>query len=280
MQVIPITNLSEEWAAPYAQLPHTKVATADEIANVHTSTLSHHMICESLYVIKLAAKLGLTFNSLLIDERHLERVQQEVSKYLPQDTLCYTASRSLLSQLVGFEVTRGYFACVRRPATTSFNELICTGKTFAVLDNLVDVTNVGALFRNAAALGIDGVILSPFCPDPLNRRSMRVSMGTVLQIPWTVAPHPWPAACFEAFSNHGIKTLGFALDANALPLQDLPLSSHTARALFFGTEGEGLSPQVLRELDTLVTIPMQHGVDSLNVAASSAIAFWELGKHS
>lgn len=234
------------------------------------------IICESLYVIQLAARLGLAFRSVLVDERHLQRLLDLIPSLGDLDIPIYVASREVMSGIVGFRVTRGYLACVDRPRPASAEDILSSSSRIAVVEGLVDVSNMGALFRSAAALGVDGVLLAPTCADPLSRRSIRVSMGTVFQVPWAPAPLPWAGGVFEALRAHGFESVAMALDDRAVPLGDPSLAKADKLALFFGTEGTGLTEEVLASVDRTVIIPMSHGVDSLNVAASSAVAFWEL----
>lgn len=167
-------------------------------------------------------------------------------------------------------------AAARRPAARGLRDVLEGARSVAVLEGLVDVSNLGAIFRNAAALGVDGVVLAPECADPLNRRAVRVSMGNVFLVPWAVAPRPWPEALLGELRQRGFETVAMALDERAVRMDDPSLRKSQGTALFFGTEGTGLTRPVLDGVDRTVIIPMARGVDSLNVAASSAVAFWEL----
>lgn len=234
------------------------------------------VILESLFVIKLAFERGLDVVSVLVDERHVDALASAVSGLGEKDVDVLVADRGLLSQVTGFNVTRGYMAAARRPAARGLRDVLEGARSVAVLEGLVDVSNLGAIFRNAAALGVDGVVLAPECADPLNRRAVRVSMGNVFLVPWAVAPRPWPEALLGELRQRGFETVAMALDERAVRMDDPSLRKSQGTALFFGTEGTGLTRPVLEGVDRTVIIPMARGVDSLNVAASSAVAFWEL----
>lgn len=234
------------------------------------------VILESLFVIKLAFERGLDVVSVLVDERHVDALASAVSGLGEKDVDVLVADRGLLSQVTGFNVTRGYMAAARRPAARGLRDVLEGARSVAVLEGLVDVSNLGAIFRNAAALGVDGVVLAPECADPLNRRAVRVSMGNVFLVPWAVAPRPWPEALLGELRQRGFETVAMALDERAVRMDDPSLRKSQGTALFFGTEGTGLTRPVLDGVDRAVIIPMARGVDSLNVAASSAVAFWEL----
>ena len=234
------------------------------------------MVLESLNVIEAAVGQGIRLSSVLVDERHLDTLLARIPTLATGETPLYVADRATLSAISGFPVSRGYFAEARRPRSRDFGQVVCDARRLVVLEALTDVTNVGALFRSASALGADGVVLAPTCADPLNRRSIRVSMGTVLQIPWCVAPTPWPTAALGALGERGYLRVGMALVDGALRLDDPALKGHERLALLFGGEGWGLSAEALAACDCHVVIPMAQGVDSLNVAASSAVALWEL----
>lgn len=234
------------------------------------------MILESLNVIEAAVGQGVVLRSVLVDERHLETLLERIPVLATDGTPVYVANRATLSAISGFRVSRGYFAEAQRSRPHDFWQLAPGARRLVVLEALTDVTNVGALFRSASALGADGVVLAPMCADPLNRRSIRVSMGTVFQVPWCVAPTPWPAVALDALGQWGYLRAGMALVDGALRLDDPTLKRHERLALLFGGEGWGLSAKALAACDCPVAIPMAHGVDSLNVAASSAVALWEL----
>lgn len=182
-----------------------------------------------------------------------------------------------LEKLTGYDVIRGLLAAMRRPAGLAVDEAITGARSIAVLENLVDVSNVGAIFRNAAALNVDAVLLAPRCADHLSRRAIRVSMGTVFQVPWAQVPEElWVDGLMQALHTEGFVATALALSDTAAPLTDIKCSASEKHALFFGSEGYGLDQHTIEACDRAAIIPMAHEVDSLNVAASSAVAFWEL----
>ena len=191
----------------------------------------------------------------------------------------YTADRETLASLTGYELTRGVLCALRRPKLPSVEELCKNARRVAVLESIVDPTNVGAIFRSAAALNTDAVLVTPTCCDPLYRRSVRVSMGTVFQIPWTrigSAPADWPEKGMEQLRALGFKTAAMALSDDSVSIDDEMLCAEEKLAVILGTEGDGLSHRTIAGCDYTVRIPMSHEVDSLNVAAASAVAFWQL----
>lgn len=239
-------------------------------------------IAESPTVIEVAMGAGCVPVSFLTDECLLNSgaVENIISK-LPEDTPIYTASRELLTSLTGFELTRGALCAMKRPSLPSVEELCRDARRIAVFEEITDSTNIGALFRSAAALNIDAVLVTPTCCDPLCRRAVRVSMGTVFQVPWTrigQTKADWPAKMQE-LKDLGFKTLAMALRNDTVDIDDEQLHREEKLAIILGTEGTGLTPKTIDECDYTVKIPMAHGVDSLNVGAAGAIAFWELGKY-
>lgn len=274
MAISRIKDLSDSRLDPYLRLSERQLRSV-----LHPDEAL--VILESLFVIKLAFERGLDVVSVLVDERHVDALASAVSGLGEKDVDVLVADRGLLSQVTGFNVTRGYMAAARRPAARGLRDVLEGARSVAVLEGLVDVSNLGAIFRNAAALGVDGVVLAPECADPLNRRAVRVSMGNVFLVPWAVAPRPWPGALLGELRQRGFETVAMALDERAVRMDDPSLRNPSLRksqgtALFFGTEGTGLTRPVLDGVDRTVIIPMARGVDSLNVAASSAVAFWEL----
>lgn len=233
------------------------------------------MIAESRFVIEVALERGLTPLSLLLDERHLASMEGIIAQ-LGDEVPVYVATREVMSAITGFEVTRGYLCALRRPQPRPLDQVLEGARRVAVLEGIVDVTNVGAIFRSAAALGVDAVLLAPGCTDPLSRRALRVSMGCVLKVPWARLPKPWPQAAADVLHEQGFTCAALALRDDALALDDPRLAGIDRLALFLGTEGTGLTQRALDACDTSVIIPMANGVDSLNVAAAAAIAFWEL----
>ena len=234
------------------------------------------LVAESRNVIDVALAQGLEPLSFLVDESHLASAADLFAR-APEEVPVFVLPQEQLERLCGFKVTRGLLACFRRPAERGVAEILDGARNVVVLEDLVDVTNVGALFRSAAALGADAVLLSPRCADPLCRRAVRVSMGTVFQVPWTrVEAGAWPAACADELRGRGFSLSALALTDDALPIDDPDLDLGQRRALFFGCEGRGLTKAALAACDQALINPMARGVDSLNVAASSAVAFWQL----
>lgn len=235
-------------------------------------------IAESPKVIARALDAGFTPLSYLMERKHIEGQAAELldrSGSVP----VYTADREVLAALTGYELTRGILCAMRRPKLPAVEELLKDAKRVAVLEGIVDSTNLGAIFRSAAALNIDAILTTPTCCDPLNRRSVRVSMGTVFQIPWTVigeTPADWPHPGMERLRALGFKTAAMALSERSVPIDDPHVSGEQRLAIVLGTEGDGLAADTIAACDYSVKIPMSHGVDSLNVAAASAVAFWEL----
>lgn len=238
-------------------------------------------IAESPTVIEVAMNSSCTPVSFLTDERLLKSGAVEgIIEKLPENTPIYTASRELLTSLTGFELTRGALCAMRRPSLPSVEDLCRNARRIAVFEEITDSTNIGALFRSAAALGIDAVLVTPTCCDPLCRRAVRVSMGTVFQVPWTrigETKADWPTK-MQDLKNLGFKTLAMALRNDTVDIDDEKLHQEEKLAIILGTEGTGLTPKTIDDCDYTVKIPMFHNVDSLNVGAAGAIAFWELGK--
>ena len=235
-------------------------------------------IAESLKVIQLALDAGCEPISLLVERKHIAKQAYNTITRC-KDIPIYTADNDLLAELTGFEFARGVLCAMRRPQPPSVETLCAGAQRVAVLETIMDSTNVGAIFRSAAALGIDAVLLTPSCHDPLCRRAVRVSMGTVFQIPWArIGNHPseWPQRGICRLRKLGFKTIAMALSDTALCIDSLQLASEKKLAIVLGTEGNGLSPGTIANCDFIACIPMCHNVDSLNVAAASAIAFWQL----
>ncbi len=231
-------------------------------------------IAESPKVIGTALDAGLTPVSFLMEQRHITGDAASLLARFP-DVPVYTAERELLARLTGYTLTRGVLCAMRRPAPKSPSSVIADARRVAVLEGVVDATNIGAIFRSAAALGMDAVLLSPTCCDPLTRRAVRVSMGTVFQLPWATFD-TWPAGGMEILRGAGFATCAMALRDDSLALGDERLNSIPKLAIVLGAEGDGLANGTIAACDYTVRIPMAHGVDSLNVAAASAVAFWEL----
>lgn len=228
-------------------------------------------IAESPKVIATALDAGYEPLSLLMERRHIEGDAQPILARCGEIPV-YTAERETLARLTGFELTRGVLCAMRRPRLPSVEEVCARARRVAVLEGIVDHTNVGAIFRSAAALGIDAVLVTPTCCDPFYRRAVRVSMGTVFQVPWTYLPEIWP----QTLRALGFTTAAMALCDASLPIYAPQLKKADRLAVVLGTEGDGLAESTIAACDCTVRIPMTHGVDSLNVAAASAVAFYQL----
>ncbi len=230
-------------------------------------------IAESPKVIMRALDAGCRPVSLLVERGH---VNEEAAQAIVRcgDVPVYTAPLDVLTQLTGFQLTRGMLCAMRRPQLPSVEEICAGARRIVVLDSVMNPTNVGAIFRSAAALGMDAVLLTPGSTNPLYRRSARVSMGTVFQIPWTFLGENWQAQ----LKMLGFKTAAMALRSDSVPIHDPKLAAEEKLAVILGTEGDGLADATIENADYTVLIPMYHGVDSLNVAAASAVAFYELSK--
>ena len=238
-------------------------------------------IAESPTVIEVAMQAGYTPLSLLTDKRLLGGEVEKIISALPEQTPIYTAERDLLTKMTGFELTRGCLAAFRRRPALDPTEVLRASRRVAVLEGIADSTNVGAIMRSAAALGIDAVLLTPTCCDPLCRRAVRVSMGTALLLPFATlgeSAADWPGRGMELLHSEGFATCAMALRADTVEISDPRLKGEERLAIILGTEGAGLSSETIDLSDYTVKIPMHREVDSLNVAAAAAIAFWELKK--
>lgn len=258
MQTIPITDLAAPELAPYARLTEAQL-----LNRLHPA--EGLFICESLKVIRVALAQGMKPVSFLCEEKFLLQVPE-------CGVPVYTAAREVLKGLTGYELSRGMLCCMHRPALPSVAAVLHEARRVAVIDSVVNSENTGAIFRAAASLGMDAVLLTRTCCDPLNRRACRVSMGTVFQLPWTFLDE------YNQLKENGFSTIALALTDRSVPIDAPELKAIDRMAIVMGTEGEGLSDQVLRMADHVARIPMQRGVDSLNVAAAAAVAFWELGR--
>lgn len=237
-------------------------------------------IAESPTVIEVAMQGGCEPISLLTEERLINGAVKGIIEKCG-DIPIYTADRELLTGMTGFELTRGALCAMKRPALPSLTELLKDARRVAVLEEIADSTNIGAIFRSAAALGIDAVLITPTCCDPLCRRAVRVSMGTVFLVPWTKIgerPEDWPKKGLSELHSLGFKTVAMALTDRTIAIDDSLLKSEERLAIILGTEGTGLTKATIEGCDYTVKIPMKHGVDSLNVAAAGAVAFYELTK--
>ena len=226
-------------------------------------------IAESPKVIMRALDAGCVPVSLLVERAHINAEAEEAIQRCGNVPV-YTAPLDVLTKLTGFQLTRGMLCAMRRPQLPALEDVLKNAKRVAVLEDIQNPTNVGAIFRSAAALGMDAVVLTPACSNPLYRRSARVSMGTVFQIPWTYIPG------VEVLQQHGFKTAAMALTDDSVSIDDPALLAEDKLAVVLGSEGDGLAVSTIAACDYTVKIPMYHGVDSLNVAAASAVAFWEL----
>lgn len=275
MAVIEITSLTQEGLEVYGMLTEAQLRNRLEPEK-------GIFIAESPKVIRVALDAGLEPVSLLCEQKHIEGDASDIIARCPADMPVYTGERDLLAQLTGYTLTRGVLCAMRRPIPKSLEEICRDAGRVAVLHGVVDTTNVGAIFRSAAALGIDAVLMTRDACDPLNRRVVRVSMGSVFLVPWTWLDNEDGTA---AGTVHSLRRLGFTTAAMALRydnlnIDDLRLKAANRLALIMGTEGDGLPEAVIEAADCVVKIPMHHGVDSLNVGNAAAIAFWELSKRA
>ena len=238
-------------------------------------------IAESPKVVRRALDAGYEPVSILTEDRHINGEAREVLERCP-DIPVYTAPFEVLTQLTGYKLTRGLLCAMRRRPLPRVEELCRDARRVAVLENVMNPTNVGAIIRSAAALNMDAVLLTPGCSNPLYRRAARVSMGTVFQIPWTFLGEEeagaWPREGMDYLKSLGFSTASMALHDESVDIDDPALRQEEKLALILGTEGEGLQEETIAASDHTIKIPMSHGVDSLNVAAASAVAFWELGR--
>ncbi len=270
-KIIEITDLNMPELDVYARLTEAQLRARMEAER-------GVFIAESPKVIELALNAGCIPLSLLMERRHLQRQGAPLMARCP-DIPVYTADRDVLASLTGYALTRGILCAMQRPSPRTAESLLADARRVAVLEGIVDSTNMGAIFRSAAALGMDAVLLTPTCCDPLCRRAVRVSMGTIFQVPWARigdCPEDWPQAGMELLHKNGFATAAMALDDRAISIDDVRLRQEEKLAVLLGTEGDGLSHQTIAHCDYTVMIPMEHGVDSLNVAAASAVAFWQL----
>ena len=237
-------------------------------------------IAESPKVIERGLNAGCVPVSILVEKKHVEGEAREIITRCP-DIPVYTAEFDVLTQLTGFKLTRGMLCAMRRPKLPSVEEVCSGARRIAILENVMNPTNIGAIFRSAAALNMDAVLLTPACSNPLYRRAIRVSMGTVFQIPWTFLggdEASWPGSGMQTLKEMGFKTAAMALSDDSVPIRDPRLLAEEKLAIILGTEGDGLADETIARCDYTVRIPMSHGVDSLNVAAASAVAFYQLSQ--
>lgn len=271
--IIEITDFHAPELDPYARL------TQNQLRN-RLEPEKGIFIAESPKVIDRALDAGYKPVSLLMERKQITGPAAGILSRCG-DAPVYTADREMLAELTGFELTRGVLCAFRRPAPRPVEELCKNARRVAVLEGIVDSTNVGAIFRSAAALDMDAVLINPSCCDPLCRRAVRVSMGTVFQVPWGQlgeTPADWPEKGMDILHSLGFKTAAMALSDRSVSIDDEQLAKEPKLAIVLGTEGDGLAAGTIASCDYTVKIPMSHGVDSLNVAAASAVAFWQLGK--
>ena len=270
--IIEITDFEAPELDVYARL------TEAQLLNRHKPEKGI-FIAESPKVIERALDAGCIPISMLVEHRHLESQAKAMIERC-RDIPVYTAEFDVLTKLTGFKLTRGMLCAMHRPTLPRVEDVCANARRIAVLDNVVNPTNVGAIFRSAAALNMDGVLLTSGCSNPLYRRAIRVSMGTVFQIPWTFMEDEMRMSGQETDDLHklGFKTVAMALSDDSVALDNTELMSEEKLAIILGTEGDGLADTTIDGCDYTVCIPMSHGVDSLNVAAASAVAFWQLGK--
>ena len=266
--IIEIQNFSDPALDLYARLTENQLLNRADPENAL-------FIAESPLVIGRALDAGCKPVSFLMERQHIEGKGREILARCCQDVPVYTAEESVLAQLTGFHLTRGMLCAMRRPKLPSVEEVCRSARRIAVLENVMNPTNIGAIFRSAAALGMDAVLLTCAGSDPLYRRASRVSMGNVFLIPWTYLPEEgdWT----QLLRSFGFHTVAMALRDDSVRLDDPRLAAEEKLAIVMGTEGDGLASSTIASCDYTVKIPMYHGVDSLNVAAASAVAFYELG---
>ncbi len=267
-KIIEISDFSAPELDVYARLTENQLLNRADPKNAM-------FVAESPLVIGRAMDAGCVPLSFLMEPKHIEGRGHEILARCADDVPVYTAPLDVLTQLTGFHLTRGMLCCMLRPALPALSGLCAASRRVAVLENVMNPTNIGAIFRSAAALGMDAVLLTAAGSDPLYRRAARVSMGTVFQVPWTYLPED--ADWQDVLHSYGFKTAAMALRDDSLSIADPRLREVEKLAVVLGTEGDGLASETIAACDYTVKIPMSHGVDSLNVAAASAVAFYQLG---
>ena len=263
MPIIEITSLTHPGVEVFATLTEAQLRNRIEPDK-------GIFIAESPKVIRVALDAGYEPLALLCERKHIEGDAADIIARCG-DIPVYTGERDMLASLTGYTLTRGVLCAMRRPAPRTVEDICNNCSRIVVVDGVVDTTNIGAIFRSAAALGIDAVLLTPTSCDPLNRRAVRVSMGSVFLVPWT-----WIESPISHLNQLGYKTAAMALSDNSVSIDDEALNNEPRLAIIMGTEGDGLADNVKAEADYTVRIPMSHHVDSLNVAAAAAVAFWQL----
>ena len=272
-QIIHIQDLSHPGLAPYVRLTEAQLRSRQDPKQAL-------FIAESTRVIEHALDSGCEPVSMLMEEKHIYGQAADILKRCG-DVPVYTGPSELLANLTGYQLHRGILCAMRRPEEASPSAVLQNARRVAVIEGVVDPTNIGAIFRSAAALNMDAVLIDPTCCDPLHRRAVRVSMGTVFQVPWArigEKPATMAGEGIALLRSRGFKTAAMALNDSAVSIDDPQLAVEEKLAVVLGTEGDGLPAATIDACDYCVMIPMSHGVDSLNVAAASAVAFWQLGK--
>lgn len=270
--IIEITDFHAPELDPYARLTERQLLNRDKPEK-------GLFIAESPKVIERALDAGCVPVSLLLERKHIAGEARSIIERCG-DIPVYTADFDVLTQLTGFNLTRGALCLMRRPKLSEASSIYRDAHRIAILENVMNPTNIGAIFRSAAALNMDAVLLTPACSDPLYRRAIRVSMGCVFQIPWTFLGQEeseWPQPAIQNLKASGYKTAALALSDHSVSIDHPELMAEERLAIILGTEGDGLAASTIADCDYTVKIPMSHGVDSLNVAAASAVAFWQLG---
>lgn len=264
MPVIEIESTADERVAMFVSLTEAQLRSRLDASRAL-------FIAESPKVIAVALDCGYEPVAMMCERRHIDGDAAAIIARCPAEMPVYTADRAKLASLTGYTLTRGVLCAMRRPAERPLAEVVEGARRVAVIDAVTDTTNIGAIFRSAAALGIDAVVLTRRSCDPLNRRSVRVSMGSVFLVPWA-----WIDGPVSSLKSMGFRTAAMALRSDSVNVDDPALMAEPRLAIVLGTEGDGLDDQVIDEADYTVCIPMSHNVDSLNVAAASAVAFWQL----